>query len=100
VAGVARRYDVSRGLLGQWRDAQRRGQLVSAPAVFMPVRVVAELPPPPPPQGLPMASRSPGEATRQPDTRIEIALPGGTVLRLPETISATALRRVLLVLRG
>jgi hypothetical protein len=46
------------------------------------------------------ASPSPDEPTRQPDTRIEIALPGGTVLRLPETISATALRRVLLVLRG
>lgn len=97
VAGVARRHDVSRGLLWQWRDAQRRGQLV--PATFMPVRVVAELPAPTL-QGLPMALRSPDEATRQPDTRIEIALPGGTVLRLPETISATALRRVLLALRG
>jgi transposase len=96
---VARRHDLSRGLLWQWRDAQRRGQLVSAPAAFMPVRVVAALPAPTP-QGMATPSPSPDETTRQPDTRIEIALPDGTVLRLPETISATALRRVLSALRG
>jgi transposase len=28
---VARRHDVSRGLLWQWRDAQRRGVLVMCP---------------------------------------------------------------------
>lgn len=99
VAGVARRYDLSRGLLWQWRDAQRRGQLVLAPAAFMPVRVVAELPPPAP-QGLPIASPPPAEATDRSDRRIEIALPDGTVLRMPETISATALRGVLSALRG
>ncbi|WP_170979612.1 transposase [Roseomonas sp. HF4] len=35
---VARRHDVSRGLLWQWRDAQRRGVLVMEEATFMPVR--------------------------------------------------------------
>lgn len=40
---VARRHDVSRGLLWQWRDAQRRGVLVMEEATFMPVRVVPEL---------------------------------------------------------
>jgi len=99
VAGVARRHDVSRGLLWRWWDAQRRGQLVLARAAFMPVQVVAELPPPAP-QGLTIASPPPAEATDQSDTRIEIVLPDGTALRIPETVGTTALRRVLSALRG
>ena len=37
VAQVARRHEVSRGLLWQWRDAQRRGELVEE-AAFLPMR--------------------------------------------------------------
>ncbi len=48
---VARRYDVSRGLLWQWRDAQRRGRLVAEASGFVPLRIVPELPAPEP-QGL------------------------------------------------
>ncbi len=44
--GVARRHDVSRGLLWQWRDAQRRGKLVAEAPGFLPLlgvlRVVPE----------------------------------------------------------
>jgi transposase len=98
-ADVARRNEVSRGLLWQWRDAQRRGALVAEEAAFVPVRVVQELPPPvpqgsatpPPPSAGPVA---------EPDNRIEIVLPDGTALRVPEAIGTTALRRVLSALRG
>ena len=37
---VARRHDVSRGLLWQWREAQRRGRLVAEVPTFVPLRVV------------------------------------------------------------
>ena len=43
---VARRHDVGRGLLWQWREAQRRGRLVLEEPSFVPVRVAGELPPP------------------------------------------------------
>ena len=45
-ADVARRHEVSRGLLWQWRDARRRGKLTSERPSFVPVRVVRELPAP------------------------------------------------------
>src|SRR3712207_7574861 len=41
---VARRHDVSRGLLWQWRDARRRGKLVAEAPGFMQLQVVPELP--------------------------------------------------------
>src|SRR4051812_24813926 len=48
---VARRHDVSRGLLWQWRDAQRRGRLVAETPGFLPLQVVPELTAPAPPGG-------------------------------------------------
>jgi transposase len=96
---VARRNEVSRGLLWQWRDAWRRGTLVAEEATFMPVRVVPELPAPASPAEPVAASRSAdGDAAR--DDRIEIALADGTVIRVGESIGTTALRRVLAALRG
>ena len=96
-ADVARRHEIGRGLLWQWRDAQRRGALVAEEAAFVPVRVVPELPAP---QGTAAASPPPADPGAEPDDRIEIVLPDGTALRVSETIGATALRRVLAVLRG
>ncbi len=96
---VARRNEVSRGLLWQWRDAQRRGTLVAEEAAFMAVRVVPELP----------IAASPGQPTSSPsaadpavgrDERIEIVLPDGTAVRVSETVGSAALRRVLSALRG
>ncbi len=97
-AEVARRHEVSRGLLWQWRDAQRRGTLVADEPVFVPLRVVPELPPPEP-QPEPTRALSP-EPSAEPDDRIEIVLPDGTAVRVAESISTTALRRVLAALRG
>jgi len=96
---VARRHEVSRGLLWQWRDAQRRGTLVAEEATFMAVRVVPELPVPTSPAELTASSPSTNSAVER-DDRIEIVLPDGTALRIPETVGTTALRRVLSALRG
>ncbi len=96
-ADVARRHEISRGLLWQWRDAQRRGVLVAEEAAFVPVRVMPELPAPQDSAAaLPPATDPGAEA----GDRIEIVLPDGTALRVSETIAATALRRVLSALRG
>lgn len=96
---VARRHDVSRGLLWQWRDAQRRGVLVMEEATFMPVRVVPELPAPAP-LGTAAAIPPSVDPDVEYDTRIEILLPDGTAVRVPTTIGTAALRRVLAALRG
>jgi transposase len=101
---VARRHDLSRGLLWQWRDARRRGKLVAeAEPAFVPLRVVPELPAPEPPQGAAAPTSSAASADPEggvPDDRIEIVLPDGTAVRVSEGISAAALRRVLAALRG
>ena len=94
---VARRHDVSRGLLWQWRDAQRRGKLMAEAPGFLPLRIMPELAAPEP-QG-PVAA-APIDPENQADSRIEIVLPDGTAVRVAEGISATALRRVMAALRG
>lgn len=98
---VARRHDVSRSLLWQWRDAQRRGKLVMevAPA-FIPFHVVPALTGPQMQTDVPvLPDAAPDPAGTDPQ-RIEIVLPDGTALRVAEGISATVLRRVLAALRG
>jgi len=96
VAEVARRHDISRGLLWQWRDAQRRGKLVAETATFVPLRVVPELVGPAAPTPLAASTDPDGEA----EDRIEIVLADGTAVRVAEGISTAALRRVLAALRG
>ena len=91
VAEVARRHEVSRGLLWQWRAAQRRGELVFQEPTFLPLRVLAA----------PASPSSPpsSDGSAAPDPRIEIVLPDGTALRVSETVGAAALHRVLAALR-
>jgi transposase len=96
---VARRHDVSRGLLWQWRDAQRRGRLVAATPTFLPLQVVPELAAPPGGSGPPLCAGPPA-VEDEPDERIEIVLPDGTAVRVAATISAATLRRVLAALRA
>jgi len=98
---VARRHDISRGLLWQWRDAHRRGRLVAETPAFLPLQIVPELAAPEPPGGSgspPCAGRPDPED--EPDERIEIVLPDGTAVRVTATISAATLRRVLAVVRA
>jgi len=94
---VARRHDVSRGLLWQWRDAQRRGKLVAEVAGFVPLRIVPELAAPEPQGSVATASIDPESEA---DSRIEIVLPDGTAVRVAEGISTAVLRRVMAALRG
>lgn len=93
IAEIARRYEISRGLLWNWRSQARRGVLrPEAQAVFAPVRVIdgkhAE-----PPR---VTRRDAGIA----DSKIEITLPDGTSIRIGHDVSLTTLRRVVAVLRG
>ncbi len=98
---VARRHDISRGLLWQWRDAQRRGRLVTETLGFVPLQVVPELPAPEAREGSgPTPRVSSADPDGEPDDRIEIVLPDGTAVRVTEAISAAALRRVLAALRA
>jgi transposase len=63
---VARRHEVSCGLLWQWRDAQRRGTLVAEEATFVPVRVVPELPALASPAGRATSPSRPRRSIRSP----------------------------------
>jgi transposase len=98
---VARRHDISRGLLWQWRDAQRRGRLMAETPSFMPLQIVPDLAAAAPPGGSgPPPCAAPPAVEDEADERIEIVLPDGTAVRIASTISAAALRRVLAALRA
>ena len=87
---VARRHDISRGLLWYWRRQLRQGRLAvrGAPEpMFLPVQVSGPVLPEP---------VAPAMAT---NPQIEIALPDGTCVRVGADVDAAALRRVLGVLR-
>ena len=96
---VARRHEVSRGLLWNWRRQVREGVLAPEPMpVFVPVQIAADvassdrlalsLPCPTPGKG------APAEADR-----IEIALPDGTCIRVGADVGLVALRRVMTAVR-
>jgi transposase len=98
-AEVARRHDVSRGLLWNWQRQVRNGTLGSTSGVqFLPVQVMPEA------TAADTAPCAAASSSRKPrstaDSRIEIALPDGTMVRVGSDVSAVALRRVFGVLRG
>jgi transposase len=89
VSEVARRHDVSRGLVWQWRRQLRQERFVlrdRAEPRFLPLQVDGSLPQEP-------------VAPASSDSRIEITLPDGTCLRVGHDVDAAALRRVLSALR-
>ena len=84
---LARRHDISRGLLWYWRRQLRQWSLIvpgASEPVFLPVQVSDPAPP-----GL--VARAVAVA----DARVEIALPDGTLVRVGAEVDAAALRRVL-----
>lgn len=98
-AEIARRYEVSRGLLWNWRSQVRRGRLVGASAAsFLPVQVVNAAVPSDPALSLPPTP--PPKATAAATGRIEITLPDGSHVQVDNDVSLAALRRVMAVLRG
>jgi transposase-like protein len=97
-AEVARRHEVSRSLLWNWRQV-RDGTLRSPTDLqFLPVQVMDDAPAPEPtPSGRPSSSR---QRQAVADAAIEITLLDGTTLRVGRNVGTSALRRVLGVLRG
>jgi len=95
---VARRHEVCRSLLWNWRRQVRRGTLRSDPApVFLPVRLSG----PPNVEAnqpfTPSPSRSVPAAT---EGNIEITLVDGTTIRAGHDISLATLRRVMAAVRA
>ncbi|MBV8189299.1 MAG: transposase [Alphaproteobacteria bacterium] len=98
IAEIARRYEISRGLLWNWRSQVRRGVLrPDPPPVFLPVRTISE-----PANGRDakhMAPSAVSEAEQVTGSRIEITLPDGTSVKVGHDVGLTMLRRVMTVLR-
>jgi transposase len=101
-ADIARRHEVSRGLLWNWRRQMRRGALGSVASLqFLPVRVGKD--PAVSAAAEPTRSSKSSSSCKAPaavDGVIEITLPDGTTVRVGSEVGAVALRRVLGVLRG
>ena|SRR5579864_8038732 len=96
---VARRHEVCRSLLWNWRRQVRRGILRADPApVFLPVRLTGQqLPLDANCHRSPVTPRTNAAVT---DGKIEITLTDGTVVRAGHDISLVTLRRVMAALRG
>ena len=105
-AAVARRHEVSRGLLWNWRAQVRSGVLAPEPVpAFVPVQVTGDLPllghpaPARSAPALPVLGPSPALAPAPAPERIEIALPDGTCIRVGADVGLAALRRVMAAVR-
>ena len=91
-ADVARRHEVSRGLLWNWRGQVRRGELAPEPMpTFLPMRIMAD---PPVVMSAPVQVAAPAEAAR-----VEITLPDGTCIRVGADVGLATLRRVMTAVR-
>lgn len=95
---VARRHEICRSLLWNWRRQVRRGTLRSDPApVFLPVRLTG------PAADEANQSLSPAPSRPVPaasDGTIEITLADGSRIRAGHDVSLATLRRVMAALRG
>ena len=98
IADIARRYEISRGLLWNWRSQVRRGVLrPEAPPVFLPVQTIRE-----PANGDGMGhveASSIRSAEQVTGGKIEITLPDGTSIKVGHDVGLVTLRRVMTVLR-
>jgi len=94
VQDVARRYRVCRSLIYRWRRDAGAAAVGASAVRFLPVQIAApdETPRPAVPLSRAVATRRAGS--------IEIELAGDVRVRVDESVSAAALRRVLSVLRG
>jgi transposase-like protein len=98
IAEIARRYEISRGLLWNWRSQVRRGVLrPEPPPVFLPVRTISD-----PAAGNDAKHVSPSAtagAEQVSGGRIEITLPDGTSVKVGHDVVLATLRRVMTALR-
>lgn len=108
VSDVARRFDVTRQQVYDWRRAARRGDLgmrggvvgfvevVPGPALDTPSVEGAAEPISVVPDGAPVAA----EAMAAPDMTVEIVLVGGRVLRVQAALPTVELRRLIGAVEG
>ena len=97
IAEIARRHEISRGLLWNWRSQVRRGVLrPELPPVFLPVQTISE-----PANGMMRAEPSSvtGVDPAASTDKVEITLPDGTSVKVGHDVSVVTLRRVMSVLR-
>ena len=93
-ADVARRHEVSRGLLWNWRSQVRRGALVAEPMpTFLPVQITADVA-----TAVPSPVQVPA-AVEAPSACVEITLPDGTCIRVGADVGLATLRRVMAAVR-
>jgi transposase len=108
VSDVARRFEVTRQQVYDWRRAARRGDLGMPGGVVGFVEVVAGPPPPcllmeakaVPTETGPDGPRVAGDITAAPGARVEIVLVGGRVLRTPAGLPTAELRRLIGAVEG
>ena len=98
IAEIARRYEISRGLLWNWRSQVRRGVLRPEPLpVFLPVQTISD---PAPGNDAKHVSPSATAGSEQVSGgKIEITLPDGTSVKVGHDVGLVTLRRVMTVLR-
>jgi len=98
IAEIARQYEISRGLLWNWRSQVRRGVLKPEPLpVFLPVQTISN-----PATGNDAKHVSPSAMAGAEEVsggKIEITLPDGTSVKIGHDVGLAALRRVMTVLR-
>ena len=98
-ADIARRHEVSRGLLWSWRQQVRQGLLAHEPMpTFLPVQVAADAPSRDR-LAVALPDRGPSKAAPAETGRIEITLPDGTSIRVGTGVDLAALRRVMAAVR-
>ena len=98
-ADIARRHEVSRGLLWSWRQQVRQGLLAHEPMpTFLPVQVAADAPSRDR-LAVALPDRGPSKAAPAETGRIEITLPDGTSIRVGTGVDLVALRRVMAAVR-
>jgi len=91
-ADVARRHEVSRGLLWNWRRQVRAGVLAPEPMpMFVPVQITGDAPSLDR-LALPSPCPAPGKAMLGETDRIEIALPDGTCIRVGADVGLGVIR--------
>ena len=99
ITEIARRYEISRGLLWNWQSQVRRGMLrPEPPLVFLPVQAISE----PANVGGPKHVGSSAATGADPVVsggKIEITLPDGTSVKVGADVGLVTLRRVMSALR-
>jgi transposase-like protein len=94
---VARRWGIGTGLLYTWRQQFFTGES-GEPPVPAPAFVQVSLAPPVEPEATPPHPPAVKAGTAPAAGQMEIALPGGTVVRVGADVDGAALRRVLVAL--